>query len=342
MKYISFVVPSYNSEKYLNKCIDSLLYGGEDVEIIIVNDGSIDRTLEIALEYQNKYPTIVKVVDQENGGHGSGINAGLKICEGLYFKCVDSDDWIDFDAYKKLIKAIKDNYNKNTNPDLYLTNYNYERIDMNKSFCEDYLRKLVPHDCIFGWDKVKKMKLHQFLMMYSLIYKTSIIKQSNLNLPEKTFYVDNIFVYKPLYYVKTLYYLDIDFYRYYVGRPGQSISTKNMTDRYQMQLTVMKEIVKSYTYEDLKKLNKHHLKIMIHDLVIKHFLTCFFIYGNYSKEKNNEFHQYFRYFKNVSLSLYRKIMYRSCFTFGRYIFLPIKIFATKLIYKKIVRKRNWY
>lgn len=156
---------------------------------------------------------------------------------------------------------------------------------MNKSFCEDYLRKLVPHDCIFGWDKVKKMKLHQFLMMHSLIYKTSIIKQSNLNLPEKTFYVDNIFVYKPLYYVKTLYYLDIDFYRYYVGRHGQSISTKNMTDRYQMQLTVMKEIVKSYTYEDLKKLNKHHLKIMIHDLVIKHFLTCFFIYGNYSKEK---------------------------------------------------------
>lgn len=341
MKYISFVVPCFNSEKYMEKCIDSLLMCGDDVEIIIVNDGSTDKTAEIAKNYL-KNNSNIKFIDKENGGHGSGINAGLKICEGLYFKCVDSDDWIDFDAYKKLIKVIKDNYNKNTNPDLYLTNYNYERIDMNKSFCEDYLRKLVPHDCIFGWDKVKKMKLHQFLMMHSLIYKTSIIKQSNLNLPEKTFYVDNIFVYKPLYYVKTLYYLDIDFYRYYVGRPGQSISTKNMTDRYQMQLTVMKEIVKSYTYEDLKKLNKHHLKIMIHDLVIKHFLTCFFIYGDYSKEKNNEFHQYFRYFKNVSLSLYRKIMYRSCFTFCRYIFLPIKILATKLIYKKIVRKRNWY
>ena len=88
MKYISFVVPSYNSEKYLNKCIDSLLYGGEDVEIIIVNDGSIDRTLEIALEYQNKYPTIVKVVDQENGGHGSGLNAGIKNATGLYFKYI--------------------------------------------------------------------------------------------------------------------------------------------------------------------------------------------------------------------------------------------------------------
>lgn len=75
MKYISFVVPSYNSEQYLNKCIDSLLIGGEDVEIIIVNDGSKDRTLEIASSYEKQYPSIVKVIEKENGGHGSGINA---------------------------------------------------------------------------------------------------------------------------------------------------------------------------------------------------------------------------------------------------------------------------
>lgn len=341
MKYISFVVPSYNSEKYLNKCIDSLLYGGEDVEIIIVNDGSIDRTLEIALEYQNKYPTIVKVVDQENGGHGSGLNAGIKNATGLYFKCVDSDDWVEQDSYKKVLDVLKSNHEINNDPDLYLTNYVFERLDCNKQYIHKNTKAFAPNKML-SWADVKKLGLSEYIVMHSMIYKLDVLKESKVNLPLHTYYVDNIFVYKPLYYVKTLYYLDIDFYRYYVGRPGQSISTKNMTDRYQMQLTVMKEIVKSYTYEDLKKLNKHHLKIMIHDLVIKHFLTCFFIYGNYSKEKNNEFHQYFRYFKNVSLSLYRKIMYRSCFTFGRYIFLPIKIFATKLIYKKIVRKRNWY
>lgn len=341
MKYISFVVPSYNSEKYLNKCIDSLLYGGEDVEIIIVNDGSIDRTLEIALEYQNKYPTIVKVVDQENGGHGSGLNAGIKNATGLYFKCVDSDDWVEQDSYKKVLDVLKSNHELNNDPDLYLTNYVFERLDCNKQYIHKNTKAFAPNKML-SWADVKKLGLSEYIVMHSMIYKLDVLKESKVNLPLHTYYVDNIFTFVPLKYVKTLYYLDIDFYRYYVGRPGQSISTKNMTDRYQMQLTVMKEIVKSYTYEDLKKLNKHHLKIMIHDLVIKHFLTCFFIYGNYSKEKNNEFHQYFRYFKNVSLSLYRKIMYRSCFTFGRYIFLPIKIFATKLIYKKIVRKRNWY
>ena len=104
MKLLSFVVPSYNSEKYLNKCVDSLLKGGEDVEIIIVNDGSKDNTIKIAREYEEKYPSIIKVVDKENGGHGSGINSGLEVATGLYFKCVDSDDWVDEDALKKLKK----------------------------------------------------------------------------------------------------------------------------------------------------------------------------------------------------------------------------------------------
>ena len=109
--------------------IESLLMCGDDVEIIIVNDGSTDKTAEIAKNYL-KNNSNIKFIDKENGGHGSGINAGLKICEGLYFKCVDSDDWIDHEAYKKLIKVIKENYNKNSNPDLYLTNYVYERVDI--------------------------------------------------------------------------------------------------------------------------------------------------------------------------------------------------------------------
>lgn len=84
MKIISFAVPCYNSAEYMRKCVDSLLSGGEDVEVIIVNDGSKDGTLEIARGYAEKYPDIVKVIDKENGGHGSGVNAGLKAATGLY------------------------------------------------------------------------------------------------------------------------------------------------------------------------------------------------------------------------------------------------------------------
>ena len=100
MKYITFTVPCYNSQDYMERCIESLLPGGEDVEIIIVDDGSKDATGEIADYYERQYPSIVKAVHKENGGHGSGVNAGLKRASGMYFKVVDSDDWLDETAYE--------------------------------------------------------------------------------------------------------------------------------------------------------------------------------------------------------------------------------------------------
>ena len=108
MKYISFVVPCYNSEEYMEKCIESLLIGKDDVEIIIIDDGSSDNTGKIADRYQKKYPKIVKAIHQENGGHGAGINTGLKHATGKYFKVVDSDDWLDAKAYKKLLKEVNE------------------------------------------------------------------------------------------------------------------------------------------------------------------------------------------------------------------------------------------
>ena len=104
MKLISFVIPCYNSESYMEHAINSILVAKEDIELIIVNDGSKDKTLKIAREYEKKYPKVVKVIDKENGGHGSGVNAGLASATGKYFKVVDSDDWVDEKSLKKVIK----------------------------------------------------------------------------------------------------------------------------------------------------------------------------------------------------------------------------------------------
>ena len=106
-KYLSFVVPCYNSESYMARCIESLLPGGEDVEIIIIDDGSKDKTVEIADAYQKQSPDLVKVIHKENGGHGSGVNAGLACARGVYFKVVDSDDWVDVPALHKALDKLR-------------------------------------------------------------------------------------------------------------------------------------------------------------------------------------------------------------------------------------------
>ena len=106
MKLLSIAIPCYNSEAYMEKCIESLLKGGEDVEILVVNDGSSDRTAEIADAYAEKYPTIIKAVHQENGGHGEAVNAGIRNATGLYFKVVDSDDWVNEEAYAKILHTL--------------------------------------------------------------------------------------------------------------------------------------------------------------------------------------------------------------------------------------------
>lgn len=108
MKLLSVTIPSYNSQDYMEHCIESLLPGGEDVEIIVVDDGSTDRTAEIADAYAEKYPTIVKAVHQENGGHGEAVNAGIRNATGLYFKVVDSDDWVDGEAYQRVLDTLRD------------------------------------------------------------------------------------------------------------------------------------------------------------------------------------------------------------------------------------------
>lgn len=107
MKLLTITVPCFNSESYLKRCLDSLVMGGKDVEIIVVNDGSTDRTGEIAESYAKRFPDLVTAVHKENGGHGSGVNTGLRLASGKYFKVVDSDDWLEEDAYRELLKQIK-------------------------------------------------------------------------------------------------------------------------------------------------------------------------------------------------------------------------------------------
>ena len=340
MKLISFVVPSYNSEKYLDKCISSLLPGGDDVEIIIVNDGSSDNTLKIANDYKNKYPNIVRVIDKENGGHGSGVNAGIENATGLYFKVVDSDDWVNNDAYMEVLSTIRKHIKEGTSPDMYLTNYVFERIDSNKQFVADYKNR-IPTSKMITFDDIKTFGVAEFMIMHSIIYKLDIVKKSGVRLPEHTFYVDTIFTFVPLKLVKSIYYIDCDFYRYYVGRPDQSVTFENMTKNYGMQIRVMYELSIAYSWDELKALPKKQRNFMIHDLIVKSYLTLFYVMAGYNKEKKKAYKAYFSAFRAKNKSLYYKLRYRTYFLFPFCLVLPLRRMVVMAGYKKLMSKTNW-
>ena len=265
MKYISFAIPCYNSQDYMAHAIESILPGGEDVEIIIVNDGSRDDTSKIGHEYAEKYPGIVKVIDKENGGHGDAVNCGLANATGKYFKVVDSDDCVKEESLHRILQVLRNFEEEGTEVDMFIANYVYEKVGVENKKCIHY-RNVLPQDEIFHWSDIGHFHLDQYILMHSVIYRTELLLLCQLTLPKHTFYVDNIYVYYPLPHVRKLYYMDEDFYRYYIGREDQSVNEKVMIKRLDQQIFVTKKMIDMYHMKEIT--NKKLKKYMINYLAI--------------------------------------------------------------------------
>ena len=255
-KLITFVVPCYNSQDYLEKCINSLLPAEELSEILIVNDGSTDKTGVIADDYAKKFPSIVRVLNQENSGHGEGINHGVRKATGKYFKVVDSDDWLDSHALSRVLRCLQA-CDERGGVDMMVTNYVYTHENKVMDKVIDY-RSALPQNKIFGWDDTSRFHAWQHLTLHSTIYRTQILKEKGIELPKHVFYEDNLYVYQPLPYVEKIYYLDCDLYRYWVGRAGQSVSRELLKKRYPDQILVAKLIFKCH---DIAKLEESNPKL---------------------------------------------------------------------------------
>ncbi len=237
MKLLTVAIPCYNSEAYMSHCIESLLPGGEDVEILIIDDGSKDGTAKIADEYAAKYPSIIRAIHQENGGHGEAVNAGLRNATGMYYKVVDSDDWLKEDAYLAVLAKLHELADAGKGLDMMICNFVYEKDGLKHKKVMTY-RTALPKNQLFTWDQVKHFLPGQYMLMHSVIYRTKLLQDCGLELPKHTFYVDNIFVYQPLPSVKTMYYMDVNLYRYYIGRDDQSVNEQVMIGRIDQQIRV--------------------------------------------------------------------------------------------------------
>ena len=304
MKILSIAVPCYNSEAYMEKCIDSLLVGGEEVEILIVDDGSKDGTTEIADRYQEKYPTIVKAIHQENKGHGGAVNTGVENATGLYFKVVDSDDWVNPEAYQKILNVLAEVVRGPKTLDLLISNYVYEKEGAKRKRVMRYAKSL-PEGRFFGWDEAKALGKTHYLLMHSLIYRTSLLRECGMKLPEHTFYVDNLVAFIPLPYVKTMYYLDVNFYRYFIGRADQSVNEKVMIGRIDQQIRVNKLMI-DYLGEQ-KGLSKHLRKYMISYLTIIMTVSSVMMMRSGTEENLEKKNDLWRYLKQEDAADYFRI-----------------------------------
>lgn len=289
----------------MRHCIESLLPGGEEVEILIVDDGSTkDNTAEIADEYAEKYPAICRAIHQENGGHGEAVNAGLRAATGIYFKVVDSDDWVNEEAYMEILETLRHFVFGDETLDMLISNFVYEKQGAKHKRVMQY-RTALPKRELFTWDDVKVFMLGQYILMHSVIYRTEMLRDCGLELPKHTFYVDNIFVYQPLPHVKTMYYLDVNFYRYYIGREDQSVNEQVMIGRIDQQILVTKMML---GYYDMGKIHSRKLRhYMVRYLEIMMTVSSILAIKSGTEENMEKKKELWQYLRKQSLPLYLRL-----------------------------------
>ena len=297
MKLLTIAIPCYNSEAYMRKAIECLLPGGDDVEILVINDGSKDGTAAVADEYAAKYPGIVRAIHQENKGHGGAVNTGMENATGMYFKVLDSDDWLKESAYLKVLDKLRDLAGGSRVLDLMICNFVYEKEGKEHKKVMTY-KSALPVDEIFTWKDVRHFKKGQYLLMHSVIYRTKLLRECRMTLPEHTFYVDNIFVFEPLPYVNTMYYMDVNLYRYYIGREDQSVNEEIMIRRIDQQLRVNRIMI-DYMAGTRRCLDPKLEKYMLNYLDIMMTVSSIFLIKDGSEEALEKKKGLWEYLKNT-------------------------------------------
>ena len=225
-KVLTVIVPAYNVSEFLGKCLESFCIpeSQEMLEVLVIDDGSTDRSGEIADSYIKRYPEIFRLHKKENGGHGSAINSGIRLARGKYVKVVDGDDWLE----KKELKGFLE-YLKNSDCDIVATEYIW--VDS-----ESGRRKAAPSCAFQGvrYEKIYKfeeIKEKIYLKMHNMTVLTELFRENCPPLDEFCFYVDNEFILYPAPFVKTVTFLKSNLYMYRIGRDTQSVDIRKMQER---------------------------------------------------------------------------------------------------------------
>ncbi len=244
-KFLTIIIPSYNMEPYLPKCLGSLIIDDKELfqklDVIVVNDGSNDNTSKIAHDFEAQYPGIFRVIDKENGHYGSCINAALPVANGEYVKILDADDSVETTSLSKLLRVIGKELEKGyLAPDLVVSDY----IAVDSDGCEisrskfglsENMTELAEQD-----ENGKRLTIH------SICYKTKILRKMGYRQSEGMPYTDTEWIIEPMVMVRRIRYCPFIVTRYLVGRDGQTMDSLVFAKHFQSILDITIGLVGRY------------------------------------------------------------------------------------------------
>ena len=224
---ISFIIPAYNSALTIRHCLDSFvnIKAKNHIEVMVVNDGSTDETANITQQYMSQYPYI-KLINKENGGHGSVINTATKIAQGKYFKILDSDDRILPGALDKFVHALK-----KIDTDVVLTHF--KTLDYRTKHVRDYRMRDIRFGHVYSFEEFWKHKknVSKVFHLHGITYKTDFYTDLKLELTERISYEDQEFTTLPFAKQPTIMPLNLALEEYSIGNTGQSTSGISMSNK---------------------------------------------------------------------------------------------------------------
>lgn len=337
---LTVLVPVYNTEKYIEKCLLSLvnkkLVG--KIEVIIVSDGSKDKSIDIAKKIDEENHGIFKIIEKENGGHGSTINVGIKEATGKYFRVLDSDDWFDENEFIKFINRLE-----KCNSDLVITDYSKEYVNDGKS--ETIIYKNLEDSKEYNFNEFDLKLLDcDFFAMATITYKTEILKKLKFQLPEKTFYVDMLYDVIPMLEVNTFTYYKCNIYKYFIGRIGQSVNTNSYEKNHLNHNLVTHRLIDFYSdnQRNISAIKKEYFKNIV-SAVINTNYSIYCIFFKDKKDGYKEAKKFDEYLKNKSLELYNETnkSYIKIFRNSRFIISLLTPYHLKMfMYKKYLNSKN--
>lgn len=281
---LTISIAAYNVESYLKKLLDSIVQAdcNDNLQVLVVNDGSKDHTPEIAEEYKKQYPDTIHLVNKKNGGHGSTINQGISLAEGKYFKAIDGDDWFDSEGLKELVHVLNE-----SNEEIILSPF--------KDCYEDGREELeTPGSLKQGVYKFDDIANQYYIRYHAVTFRTDVLQKNAIHLDEHCFYVDSEYVLYPVPYINTVKVTDKPVYCYRLGLTGQSVSfqsrVKHIDDSEKVSYSLMDFY--DHTVNEVNAVKKQYMENGISNHLLWHFRSLMFMKGN--RKRLKKFDTYIR------------------------------------------------